>query len=135
MKIPTIKGVLDLCAMSAIGFGTLDANGFDISDGLKGIELCPQPFVSAAYAGDMVQLLEGIAVPSSAVLLSNYGVWKTAGNLIAGDSVVVWTDGVPGLVTLGTAPVVISGDGFLVRAGDTGVIYGASESGPWVLGR
>nr|WP_320132007.1 hypothetical protein [uncultured Holophaga sp.] len=135
MYVPTTTGVLPLTAMEARGFGTLAPAGFALDDGGHGLELCPCAFTATAYTGDLVQVQEGIVVPATAVLLSDWGVWKEASALASGDALVVWTDGVPGLVTLETAPVATSGDGVLVCAGETGVIYGASESGPWVLGR
>jgi len=134
MYIPTTTGVVPLAPMEGKGFGTLAPVGFEV-ERAWGLELYPCPFQATPYTGDLVEMQSGIMVPASAVLLTGPGAWRTASSLAAGDTLVVWTDGVPALVTLETAPAVGSGEGFLVRAGDTGVIYGASESGPWILGR
>lgn len=137
MFIPTVTGVLPLAVMAGKGFGTLDAAGFDLESGGKGIELQPCDFSAIAYAGDLVTIQDGITVPVTAAILAGDHSWKVASAYAAGDTVMVWSqgDGVPSAVTLSAAPATSTGDGILVSAGDTGAIFGASETGPWILGR
>ena len=139
MFVPTSKGVLGLVPMEAIGFGTKDLAGFVIENeegNSTGILLEPCPFVAASYSGPLVEI-QGMTIPATTILATGDHSWKQAGDLKAGDTLMVWSaeQGVPGPVALDTAPAPSEGEGVLIRAGKTGVIFGSGVSGPWLLGR
>lgn len=138
LYIPTVQGVIVLEAMSGKGFGAPDlAHGAYGDDGeLLGIFLEPCEFTAEETNDDVYQVVD-VSLPKGTMLALFNQTWKQIEELQPGDVVCMWEAETGSLTghALDAAPVLATGPGIRIRAGKTGVIFGASAVGPWLLGR
>lgn len=128
MYIATPTGVIeDPIPGTLRGFGTLDTAAETLT--LEPCEAAVEP-----YTGPLVAIL-GILLPAAQEILLEDRSWKAAGGLVAGDTILHWTQGNGALEPyVLPVPDTSQGESLCVTA-PCGALVGASATGPWILVR
>lgn len=125
MFFPTPIGVME--SLAGTGFGTLDLSG-------DPVVLEPCEATTEAYSGPLVSIL-GVSLAASQDIALADRTWRAAGDLAEGDAILHWTEG-DGVMEPYILPTIETNEGEVVHiVAPDGCLLGASETGPWVLGR